>query len=220
MSNDSDQEKSDLENGLMWWVRYAGIPIAVALIAAIAVIAVAVLARIIPEAQTATPFQTAAPTIGQEPPPIINVVVTVINPSPGSSATSTPTATFSSTATSTASSTATPPPTLVPIGQHVVQSGDTLYCLGRAYGIQPNAIAQANDLVSPFTLHAGQVLKIPAAPWAVVPPGPTCKPQFTSPFTTATSTATTPATATLTATAIATATSTPPTPTYVVKPAG
>lgn len=209
MSDENDQEKSDLENSLRWWVRYAGIPLVVAVIAGVAVVAVAILTRIIPEARIPAPPQAAASPTVRETPPIFNIVVTVIAPSPIA---------FSPTPTPTATPTTTPTPTFVPIGQHTVQSGETLYCIGRAYGVQPNAIAQANNLVSPFILHSGQVLKIPAAPWVGVPPGPTCQPQFTSPFTTATSMATpipatnTPTitfTSTATPTGTATATSTP-----------
>jgi len=68
------------------------------------------------------------------------------------------------------------------VGQHVVQSGDTLYCIGRAYSVRPDAIAQANGLGAPFNLYPGQVLNIPAVRWAVVPRGPICVPQFSSPF--------------------------------------
>jgi len=68
------------------------------------------------------------------------------------------------------------------IGQHSVQSRDTLYCLGRAYGVLPSAIAEANDL-SPFSLLSpGQVLNIPAVQWVNIPPGPVCATQFLSPF--------------------------------------
>jgi len=68
------------------------------------------------------------------------------------------------------------------IGQHMVQSGDTLYCLGRTYGVLPAAIAGANNLRWPYPLSLGQVLLIPAAPWGSVPPGPVCAAQFKSPF--------------------------------------
>ena len=73
-------------------------------------------------------------------------------------------------------------PTATIIGRHVVQRGETLFCLGRAYGVLPAAIAAANYLRPPFSLSPGQVLLIPAVPWGVVPPGPVCAAQFKSPF--------------------------------------
>lgn len=210
MSEENKQEKSGLEKGLQWWTRYGCIPVSIAMIAAITAMAVAILTRIIPEA-AAAPRMTTSPTA--KPDNVVTVVVTVTDP---------PSPTFSATSTPTASPTATPTPTLAPIGQHVVQSGETLYCIGRAYEVQPYAIAWANDLVSPSTLHPGQVLKIPAAPWAVIPLGPTCKPQFFSPFTMAASTVTPiPATntPTTTSTGTATPTSTPTaTPTSTATP--
>lgn len=69
------------------------------------------------------------------------------------------------------------------LGQHVVQSGETLYCIGRAYGVRPSAIARTNRLVVPFRLTPGQVLTVPAVRWGFIPPGPVCRAQFPSPFT-------------------------------------
>ena len=81
------------------------------------------------------------------------------------------------------------------LGQHIVQRGEALYCIGRAYGVSPSAIGRANGLVYPFRLTPGQVLTIPAVRWGFTPPGPVCHAQFPSPFTdlpTATSTTTPP----------------------------
>ncbi len=78
-------------------------------------------------------------------------------------------------------STATPvnaPPIL---GRHVVQRGETLYCIGRAYGVWPPAIAQTNNLTAPYYLTPGQVLLIPAVRWTFIPRGPVCPPQFPIP---------------------------------------
>src|SRR3990172_8594461 len=69
------------------------------------------------------------------------------------------------------------------LGQHVVQKGETLYCIGRGYGVVPSAIAEANGLSAFALLSIGQVLKIPAVQWSPVPPGPVCARQFESPFT-------------------------------------
>ncbi len=74
---------------------------------------------------------------------------------------------------------ATPAPV---VGEHVVQKGETLYCLGRGYGVVPSAIAAANGLSAFAHLLVGQVLKIPAVQWVGIPPGPVCVPQFPPPF--------------------------------------
>ena len=83
------------------------------------------------------------------------------------------------------------PPTPVPftpfppapvIGQHTVLGGETIFCIGRAYGVLPGAIAQANGLPSPFTVFPGQRLSIPEVQWRDILPGPVCPPQFVSPF--------------------------------------
>ena len=68
------------------------------------------------------------------------------------------------------------------LGQHVVQNGETLYCIGRGYGVVPSAIAEANGLSAFARLSVGQVLKIPAVQWVNFPPGRVCAPQFLSPF--------------------------------------
>ena len=68
------------------------------------------------------------------------------------------------------------------IGKHVVKRGETLYCIGRGYGVLPSAIAQQNNIRSPFTLFPGQVLNIPATQWKSIPNGPVCTPQFASPY--------------------------------------
>jgi LysM repeat protein len=83
--------------------------------------------------------------------------------------------------------TAAPPPTAVAatptlapggvLGQHVVQDGETIYCIGRGYGVLPEAIIESNGLTPPYAIYAGQVLAIPAVPW-VPSDGPRCIPQF------------------------------------------
>jgi LysM repeat protein len=83
---------------------------------------------------------------------------------------------------------ATPPPTNTPwppaatvalSGQtsYTVKPGDRLFSIGRAFQINPYAIAQANRLGPPYTIHPGQVLVIPAGgtwgPTATPGPAPT-----------------------------------------------
>jgi hypothetical protein len=44
---------------------------------------------------------------------------------------------------------------------HTVQYGETLYSIGRAYGVNPHQIAAANGLYNPDHIYAGQSLHIP-----------------------------------------------------------
>jgi LysM repeat protein len=68
------------------------------------------------------------------------------------------------------------------LGKHIVQPGDTIFCIGRAYGVLPAAIAQANGLAPNLFISTGQALNIPAVQWVDIPAGPVCAPQFQSPF--------------------------------------
>ncbi len=68
------------------------------------------------------------------------------------------------------------------LGKHTVQRGETLYCIGRGYGVAPLAIARANNLANPAQLRVGQVLDIPDQEWQDVPDGPVCPTQFGSPY--------------------------------------
>jgi LysM repeat protein len=45
---------------------------------------------------------------------------------------------------------------------HVVQSGDTVFSIGRQYGVDPYLIIDANNLANPDVLQPGQQLVIPA----------------------------------------------------------
>lgn len=44
---------------------------------------------------------------------------------------------------------------------HRVSRGETLFSIGRRYGVNPYAIARANHLPNPNRIYAGQVLRIP-----------------------------------------------------------
>ncbi len=66
------------------------------------------------------------------------------------------------------------------LGYHIVYPGETLFCIARAYGVNPWAIAQQNSLLNPNRIHSGQTLAIPDAPMAL-PPGPVCARQFPPP---------------------------------------
>lgn len=69
-----------------------------------------------------------------------------------------------------------PPPSYQIIGYWTVQSGQTLYCIGRYYQVSPWAIASVNHIPWPYWVYPGQVLAIPNAPWYNIPPGPVCYP--------------------------------------------
>lgn len=51
--------------------------------------------------------------------------------------------------------------TPAPGGTHKVQLGETLYSIGRKYGVHWTQIQAANDLADPNNIKAGQVLIIP-----------------------------------------------------------
>jgi LysM repeat protein len=76
----------------------------------------------------------------------------------------------------TAAPTAVPPPGI--LGVHTVKAGESLYCIGRAYGISPWAIASTNGVPWPYTIFTGQTLNIPNVPWLNIPAGPVCVKQF------------------------------------------
>ena len=63
-------------------------------------------------------------------------------------------------------------------GYHIVQRGETLYAIARAYATNPYAIVACNPTINPRRIHASNHLAIPYAPW-IVPPGPTVERQFT-----------------------------------------
>jgi LysM repeat protein len=94
------------------------------------------------------------------------------------------TATSASPGQATAAPTiAAPASTPVPVlGKHILIGGETLFCIGRAYGVLPGAIAEANGLNANAVVHPGQVLIIPAVRWFNIPAGPVCPRQFNSPF--------------------------------------
>jgi LysM repeat protein len=66
------------------------------------------------------------------------------------------------------------------LGYHTIRSGETLFCIGRAYGVDPYAIAEENGIVNPSVISPGQVLAIPDVP-RTLPSGPVCARQFDGP---------------------------------------
>jgi LysM repeat protein len=45
---------------------------------------------------------------------------------------------------------------------HTVHYGDTLFSIGRMYGVNPYTIAEVNGLSNPDCIYAGQILYIPS----------------------------------------------------------
>ena len=64
-------------------------------------------------------------------------------------------------------------------GAHTVASGDTLYSLGRQYGVSPFAIADLNRLPHNKALSLGQSLRIPSGAKAIVAQAALIKPTDT-----------------------------------------
>lgn len=68
-------------------------------------------------------------------------------------------------------------PTEVPAnaaaGETIVQQGETLNAVSRRTGVPLRDLIEANGLTAPFTVHAGQRLRLPQAQFHVVAPGDT-----------------------------------------------
>lgn len=63
--------------------------------------------------------------------------------------------------------------TVLADGYHTVRAGETLYSIGRLYGVNPYTIASVNGLANPDYIRIGQVLYIPASTgWTAPPPAP------------------------------------------------
>lgn len=114
-----------------------------------------------------------------------------ITPTGTPPATATPTITFTPASVAPVAATDTPAPvapgisptaTTAPLGTHTVRSGENLLCIGRGYGVLPEAIAAANNLAVNARLSVGSTLVIPAVPWTNISNGPVCQPQFNSPY--------------------------------------
>ncbi len=119
---------------------------------------------------TPTPTPTETPVPGDTPTP-------TPTSTPGPTPTFTPTPTPGPTAVPSATPTVTPTPTGDILGYHTVQPRETLFCIGRAYGVDPYAIAAQNGILNPNIIHPGHVLAIPNVP-GLLPPGRVCPRQF------------------------------------------
>ena len=128
------------------------------------------------------PLAVASGTVLPMPEPITTGVVETV--SAGATATvvgATPEPVTQPTTPPSASANTPRPPaaTAAPSGQtsYTVKPGDRLFSIGRAFQINPYAIAQANRLGPPYTIHPGQALVIPtggtSGPTATPGPAPT-----------------------------------------------
>lgn len=119
----------------------------------------------------------------------ISSTVQISTNTPGSTTTNIPTP--AATATQFPASTAVQPlsteelgtqNSVAVLGKHQVMQNETLSCIGRGYGVVPNAIAEANDMELTDILYPGQTLDVPEVEWLSIPAGPVCVTQFDSPF--------------------------------------
>lgn len=62
----------------------------------------------------------------------------------------------------TSDSKATAAPAMLGANQYLVQKGDTLYSIGRKFGIPFMKLAEVNQLQAPYEIHVGQVLNLNA----------------------------------------------------------
>lgn len=62
------------------------------------------------------------------------------------------------------SATVAPSTSVAAARYHIVRFGETLFSIGRLYGVSPWAIAQANHLPNANRIYSGQCLYIPPAP--------------------------------------------------------
>jgi LysM repeat protein len=120
--------------------------------------------------------QQTADASGQNPPqePAANPTDTPI-PAANPQATSTPISAQPTSAPDNNVAQATPVPTSVTSTgstgtTYVVQPGDRLFSIGRMFGVNPYAIAQANNIGAPYTIYPGRPLVIPGTSGATPPP--------------------------------------------------
>jgi len=66
--------------------------------------------------------------------------------------------------------------------RHVVRPGETLYSIGRLYGVNPYEIARINGLADPNRIYVGQVLRIPGGAGPPPPPPPRTPPPTSAPL--------------------------------------
>lgn len=75
-----------------------------------------------------------------------------------------PPAPVTSSPSASASDNKTPAPTPLGANQYLVQKGDTLYSIGRKFGVPFMKLAEFNQLQAPYEIHIGQVLNLSSKP--------------------------------------------------------
>ena len=153
----------------------------------------------LPVVATATPSRTPQPTATATTPPATATLPDTptsgaqaaasplpsrapVTPTPVTPTPVTPTATETRRLPTATERPFTPIPPAPIMGHHVVLKNETIFCIARAYGVLPAAIAQANGLFLPYNVAAGQTLEIPEVQWMNVAAGPVCPPQFKSKY--------------------------------------
>jgi len=71
-----------------------------------------------------------------------------------------PPAPVMSSPSTSASENHTPAPATLSANQYLVQKGDTLYSIGRKFGVPFMKLAEVNQLQAPYEIHIGQVLNL------------------------------------------------------------
>ncbi len=119
--------------------------------------------------------QAGTPDLAQvSPTPTTIVVVPNVSPLASPTPTGTPTPTQIPPAQPTNTPTATPSSTSPQPGTtYTVKAGDRLFSIGRQFGVNPYSIAQANNILPPYIIRPGQVLKIPSDGTTPPPTGKT-----------------------------------------------
>jgi LysM repeat protein len=110
---------------------------------------------------------TLAPGAPQPTSPAGGVPAATSAPAPAATSAPVPEATSAPEPAPTAAPPAAPVAPGVPIN-YTVMHGDWVYNIARKFNVSPNAIVEANNLYPPYSLHAGQILIIPAGG---TPPG-------------------------------------------------
>jgi LysM repeat protein len=117
--------------------------------------------------------QASTPGLAQvSPTPTAIAVVPNVSPLASPTPTGTPTPTQIPPAQPTHTPTATAPATSPQPGTtYTVKAGDRLFSIGRQFGVNPYSIAQANNILPPYIIRPGQVLKIPGSSGVTPVPG-------------------------------------------------
>jgi LysM repeat protein len=135
-------------------------------------------------AQARILLPTARPTTEVPPSATPTATITVTPVAQIPTDTSTP-------ATASGEPTKTSAPTAVPTSSgggegyfdYTVQGGEWVYSIARKFGVDPQDIIDLNNLVDPFTLYPGDVIKIPSDGDTPVPPSGVDSPQSGTTYT-------------------------------------